>query len=89
MPFYRRNTTRIKEEACLTEAEAHRMVTDIVRTYGPNLRNVLLKHGVPARDVDDELQRVWETVRQNVGQLRGKLQTWLVRAAINRVADRC
>jgi RNA polymerase sigma factor (sigma-70 family) len=77
----------VKQEADLSEAETHRIISDIVRTYGPYLRKFLMRRGIPARDVDDELQQVWETVRKNVRRLRGKLQTWLLRVAINRAGN--
>lgn len=55
----------------------------------PFVRSVLLRFGVPARDVDDEVQEVfafaWRHMEQLVGEL--DLRPWLYTVAINRARN--
>jgi RNA polymerase sigma factor (sigma-70 family) len=83
MMYFRRKITRTRAEA---RSIAPETIDGIVRMNGPYLQSVLLNCGVRDPDVEDQLQRVWETLR-NANQVRGSLKVWLVRVAVNRAGN--
>jgi RNA polymerase sigma-70 factor (ECF subfamily) len=83
MMYFGRNVTRIQTGTRLP-AET---IAELVRTESPYLHRVLLKCGVHAPDVEDELQRVWETAGRHAKQVPGSTHGWLVRLAVNRAGN--
>lgn len=70
-------------------SSSHKRFTRIYARDRPFVRSVLLRFGVPARDVDDEVQEVfafaWQHIEQLVGEL--DLRPWLYTVAINRARN--
>jgi RNA polymerase sigma-70 factor (ECF subfamily) len=78
MMYFIRTVTRIQTGTRLP-AET---IAELVRKESPYLQKVLLKYGVRAPDVEDELQGVWETA--SAKQVPDSIHGWLVRVAVNR-----